>query len=147
VYDFIPGITSQDLVSRAIIIANISHDGKKYTIGTTHFTWSENGLASTQQRRDIKSLFEIIDKHPEIVFCGDFNAPRGREIFERISSKYKDNIPQNYTTSIDSDFHYAGRLDILVDGLFSTMGYEVNDVKLINGVSDHCAIIASIKRL
>lgn len=143
--NFIPGKTSQDLLSRAVIVAAINYNGIKYTIGTTHFTWSENGLTSTQQQRDIDSLLKILGNYQEIVFCGDFNAPRGKDIFEKISVNYVDNIPKNYTTSIDGNLHYAGHLDLMVDGLFSTRGYEVSNVKLISGVSDHCAIVANIR--
>lgn len=145
--DFIPDITSQDLVSRAIIVARLTYSGIKYTIGTTHFTWSENGLTSIQQSKDIESLLKILSKFQEIVFCGDFNTPRGKDIFKKISDKYVDNIPQNYATSIDGNLHYAGHLDLMVDGLFSTRGYKISNVELISGVSDHCAIVANIKRI
>jgi hypothetical protein len=47
-------------------------------------------------------------------------------------------------TSIDPKLHRAGALQLMVDGLFTTPGYEASDVMLHTGVSDHCAITARI---
>jgi hypothetical protein len=76
--------------------------------------------------------------------CGDFNAPRGRLIFDRIATKYKDNIPPYVTTTIDKNIHHAGDLQLVVDGLFSTSKYEVRSVQVLDGLSDHCAIIGEV---
>ena len=78
------------------------------------------------------------------MLCGDFNAPRGGEIFGLLAQKYKDNVPQKYTTSIDGILHRAGPLPFMVDGLFSTPGYTVSHVEMVCGISDHCALIANV---
>jgi len=146
IYNFTPKKTRQTHVNRAIIVTQVKDGEEKFFVGNTHFTWSENGRTSQQQRVNLKSLLKKIKLFPEIIFCGDFNAPRGKEIFKKISEKYKDNIPLHYKTSIDENLHYAGKLDLMVDGLFSTKEYLVTDTKLINGVSDHYAIITNIQK-
>jgi endonuclease/exonuclease/phosphatase family metal-dependent hydrolase len=114
-------------------------------IATTHFTWSRLGLASDLQRRNLAKLFSFLDELPDFILCGDMNAPRGGEIFNSIADKYKDWIPQEYRTSIDGNLHRAGALELMVDGLFSTPQYIAKNVRLISGVSDHCAILAEIQ--
>ena len=133
-------------VARALSAVEIEKGGATYRIATTHFTWSAEGAPSETQREDLQKLLEILRPFPDLILTGDFNTPRGTEIFDAIAAKYRDNIPAKYTTSIYGPFHRAGPLPYMVDGLFSTLAYEVTDVELHSGVSDHCAITASISR-
>jgi len=80
-----------------------------------------------------------------IIFCGDFNAPRGRKTWSILSSKLKDNIPDEIMTTVDAKIHRAGNLMLVVDGLFTSKNYKVTGVRVISGVSDHCAIVANIE--
>lgn len=127
-----------------ILSAEIDFGKKKYTIAVTHFVWTPDGEADENQRRALPKMFEVLEKNQSFVLCGDFNAPRGREIFSAIAAKYKDNIPPEYDSSLDPDLHRAKGLKLMVDGLFSTPDYKVEDVKLVCGISDHCAITAKI---
>ncbi len=131
---------------KVFIAIVVQKDGASYTVGTTHFTWTPDGQADVNQRRDLPALLAVVKKFPEIVFCGDFNAPRGREIFTKIAGLYKDNIPQTYDTSIDGKLHRDGPLHVMVDGLFTTPHYTAKNVRLVSGVSDHCAIVADIDK-
>jgi endonuclease/exonuclease/phosphatase family metal-dependent hydrolase len=88
-------------------------------------------------------LLEMLGQR-SIILCGDFNAPRGREIFSRLAKRWHDNVPLHYVTSIDPKLHRAGPLQLMVDGVFSTTDYRVRNVVLHQGVSDHCAITADI---
>lgn len=128
---------------RQFVVASLGESGQ-YVVGNIHFTWSPDGRATQQQRDDLQGLLLSLERYQNMILCGDFNAPRGGEIFSVLGAKYKDNIPKHYTTSIDPDIHRAGALDLMVDGLFSTMQYEVRDVQLVPGVSDHYAVCASI---
>lgn len=121
--------------------------GASYRVGTTHFTWTPDGQASEGQRRDLAALFGVLGAFPDIFFCGDFNAPRGREIWRRLALRYHDNIPPEYESSIDPALHRAKGLQVMVDGLFSTPEYAVSDVRLVEGVSDHSAIVGHIERV
>ncbi len=130
-----------------LVWCDVEKEGALFRIATTHFTWTPDGQADDDQRRDMKELLRILESKGEFVLCGDFNAPRGGEIFGMLAQKYTDNIPLRYTTSIDGTLHRDGHIPVMVDGLFSTPGYAVSDVELIPGISDHYALIATVKEI
>jgi len=138
--------TRSETQSYGVASCTVEKEGTSFTICTTHFTWTPDGKSDDFQRADVRGLIEVLSSVGEFVLCGDFNAPRGGEIFTAIATKYKDNIPATYTTSIDGSLHRAGTLPYMVDGLFSTPGYQVSHVELIPGVSDHCAIVATVSK-
>ncbi len=129
-----------------LLWADIEHDGVVYRIATTHLTWTMRGESTDFQLEDVDNMLAIAKQQGELVLCGDFNAPRGGETFSRIAKEYKDNIPLEYKTSIDQNLHKVKGLQYMVDGLFTTPNYLANDVKLVDGVSDHMAIVATISR-
>lgn len=133
-------------MNRVLVWQTVEKDGQLFTIATTHFTWSTRGESTLEQLRDLGALQRILDTIPEFVVCGDFNAPRGNETFARLAERYTDNIPPEVTTSIDGEFHKAGQLELMVDGLFSTPEYVLSQVQVLGGVSDHKAISAIINR-
>lgn len=136
--------------NRILLVAECEKDNTHYRIATTHFTWSPRGEATKDQQADMEKLLSLLAEYDEFALCGDFNAPRGGVIFAQLAERYKDNIPPHYATSIDLELHRAGKLrphelvDKMVDGLFTTPGYVASDVRLVSGVSDHCAIVASL---
>lgn len=135
--------------SNAVALATFEKAGVMYAIGTTHFTWTPDGSANDEQRKNMRALLRSLEGL-RLVLCGDFNAPRGGEIFAMLASRYKDEVPQHYKTSVDIDIHRAGKdrphelADKMVDGLFTTPEYRCESVALVNGLSDHMAIVASI---
>ena len=139
---------------RCVLSCDVQKDGSLFRIATTHFTWTFRGVTDDFQREDMKSLLHILAAQGEFALSGDFNAPRMHEgkpgeAFSMLANKYKDNIPANYTTSLDPDRHRAPlveQADKMVDGLFTTPAYVASDVALHAGVSDHCAITATITR-
>lgn len=139
--------------NRAVLFATVEKDDVPYAIATTHFTWSEKGQATDIQREHLRSMLNALETEKELVLCGDFNMPRGGELFATLAEKYKDNIPPEYMTSIDVSLH-RNRLDDLeelsqkmVDGLFTTPGYRAQDVRLVSGVSDHFSIVSTISSI
>ncbi len=141
-----------------LLVAEIEAEGSAYKIGTTHFPVTPKGLPDEVQRKCVTSLLAILKQQGEIIFCGDFNAPRGGEIFAELAAHYKDNVPQKYTTSLDTAIHRAGPetlaanaramgvLGQMVDSIFSTPGYTVSNLTMESGVSDHKALIATISK-
>lgn len=127
-----------------LCMAEVEKDGAAFRVATTHFPWTEGGSTSDFQREDMQKLLGILEKTGEIILTGDFNAPRGGEIFSMLANKYTDNVPPQYTSSIDGSLHRAGPLPYMVDGIFTSPGYTATDVSMRSGVSDHCALIASI---
>ncbi len=133
--------------NKLLLQATFSAHGKTFTVGTTHFTWTPDGEASDAQREDLCKLLAILSGFPDIVCCGDFNAPRGGEIWGELAKRYNDNIPAAYRSSLDPVLHRAGHLEHVVDGLFNTPEYRVSGVRLVEGVSDHKAIVGTITRV
>lgn len=124
-----------------------SEDGTLYKFVTTHFTLTKEGEATEQQLKDLNPFFKVLDTLGEFALCGDMNAPRGNETFTRLATKYKDNIPPEYITSLDKNIHRNGKIVFMVDGLFTTPSYKAENVKLVDGVSDHMAIVADITKI
>lgn len=137
----------QRTINRALLRCDVVKDDVTFRIGTTHFTWTPDGEVDEAQRTDIENLFAVLEGQGDIVFTGDFNAPRGKEIFSRLAERYRDNVPGEYTASIDGSLHRAGALPHMVDGIFSTLGYAVENVRMVCGVSDHCALVADVRKV
>lgn len=130
-----------------LLVTRVQSGGASFTVGATHFTWTPDGSTSEGQRSDVERFLALLAQFPDIVFCGDFNAPRGREIWGRIAARYHDNIPLEYTTSIDQNLHLVKGIMHVVDGLFSTPEYRCVGTHYECGVSDHCAIVSTIERV
>jgi exonuclease III len=130
-----------------LLWADVKDDnGDVFRFTTTHPPVTKEGTVSVLQVAVIDKLLETLEKIPEFILCGDMNAPRGNATFDRIAKKYKDNIPLEYKTSIDQNLHKVKGIQFVVDGLFTTPGYVAKDVKLVDGVSDHMAIVANIEK-
>lgn len=123
-----------------------NEDGETYKFTTTHVPATKEGQSTPYQLRVINLLLKKLDSLGEFVFCGDMNAPRGNETFSRLAKKYKDNIPPEYKTSLDQNLHRVKNLQHMVDGLFTTPAYNASNVKLLDGISDHMAIVADINK-
>ncbi len=144
----VPTVKKSPLESsnRMVLSATVSIEGATYTIGTTHFTWTPEGEADDRQRRDVVALLRALERFPDLILCGDFNAPRGWEIWNLIAEKYHDNIPARYDSSLDPNLHRVKGLKRMVDGFWSTPEYQVSNVSLVSGVSDHQAVIGLVER-
>ncbi len=125
---------------------DVEKDGSVFRIMTTHLTWTPDGKPTDLQRSHTTAMLAALEDAGEFVLTGDFNAPRGGEIFGKIAEHYKDNIPREYTSSLDPDLHRVKGLELMVDGIFSTPAYTVSEVELISGVSDHKAVLATVSR-
>lgn len=140
-------------LNRVVLAADIPYAGSTFCVATTHFTWTPKGELSDEQVRDMRALLQQLQHIGEFVLCGDFNAPRGGEIYKMISATYRDNVPPQYRTSIDVSLHRDGHIrpeefsDKMVDYIFSTPSYTVSAVEMLCGVSDHCAVVATIRKI
>ncbi len=144
--DFVIG--EPNSVNRYVLFADVEKDGQVYHLAMTHFTWADDGGTNEDQQKDIHTLFSVLDSHFELILTGDFNSPRGGEIFSLLAEKFTDNIPQDVQTTIDNDLHRVGDTlrPLVVDHLFTTPQYSAHDVRVVSGVSDHMAIVAEIEK-
>jgi endonuclease/exonuclease/phosphatase family metal-dependent hydrolase len=143
-FDLTSAYTKSQTQNHLIAACEVLKENTIFKISTTHFTWTPDGTADDIQRHDLQALLECLNTLDQFVLCGDFNFPRGGELFTIMASLFKDNIPTRYTTSIDPILHRAGPLELMVDGVFSTTYYSVSNVELHSGVSDHCAVTFDI---
>jgi exonuclease III len=147
-------ITKEDLIlldqiqSRVFLFASLEKKSKEYNFSTTHFTWTPDGKENEFQDRDIRELLSFTTKKDSLILCGDFNVARGdSKIYEILSEEYKDNIPEKYDSSIDPNLHRTKGLKRMVDYIFSTNDYLVENVELVEGVSDHKAVIGEVSKI
>jgi endonuclease/exonuclease/phosphatase family metal-dependent hydrolase len=141
-----------------LLVADIDAGGAPWAVGTTHSPVTPKGPADEIQRRDIRILLDILEKQGAILFCGDFNAARPGEIYKEIAVRFLDHMPPHYIMSLDTDIHRAGKETLaknaeamgvpgqMVDYIFSTPEYAVSNVRMQSGVSDHCAVIATVSK-
>lgn len=143
---YVPTYIAKDArtYNHVLLSCNVHKDDVSYTIATTHFTWTPEGKTDAFQRKNIKALLAALEEIPQVILCGDFNAPRGRKIFDLLATKYKDNIPPEITSTIDPILHRAPQLQYVVDGLFSSPKYTIDNVRAEVGISDHKAIVGII---
>jgi len=141
----IPGLEETHLrrpISK-LLLAEIEKDGQIFCIATTHFTWSRDGLVTEEQAVNMRRLLAVTRNFPKLILAGDFNTPRGKELYTLLSEHFTDNIPSHVQTTIDGKRHRAGHLPFVVDGVFSR-GYTVSEVVVRSGLSDHCGVTAVI---
>lgn len=140
------GYTMADNDSVANMLLSATYQG--FRIGTTHLNVTRKGESSPSQLASAAKLITVAQAQAKraggLLLCGDFNAPRGNPTFSRITENFIDGIPPRYTTSIDGSLHKAGPLPYMVDGLFHTPSYTLQDTTLHTGVSDHCALTCTL---
>lgn len=132
-------------VQKILISGVLDTDDGPVRVANTHFTWTPDGRADDIQRHDIKLLLGSLSKLGQVIVCGDFNAPRGGEIYTQLSGQYTDWVPQDVTTTIDQELHRTKGLELVVDAIFSSQNYSLSDVRIVSGLSDHCAIVGQVK--
>lgn len=135
-------------VRRVVVMTELERLGQTYRIATTHFTWSPDGQIIELQVADFGRLKQALSAYPDYVLCGDFNAPRGREMFGKFERELSliDHLPAHVTSTLDPRFHRAPQLQLAVDTIFATPEYRVTDTRVLGGISDHKGILARIER-
>jgi len=129
---------------RVLVYGTFKKNDKKYLIGTTHFCFTPDGQADNDQRKYFKKLISFLKKFNNFILAGDFNAPRGREIFTKFTKYFKDNLPKETTSTLDTKYHQMKNLRLVVDTIFTKGTYSVENIKLIKGLSDHKALVGKI---
>ena len=133
---------------RVLVVTELEHLGQQYRIITTHFTWTPNATIDDEQRADFVRVKSLLSEYPDYVLCGDFNAPRGREMFGKFVDELHliDHLPAHVQSTLDPQFHRAGDLRLVVDTIFSTSHYQISNVRVLDGISDHKGILALVER-
>ncbi len=131
---------------RALIVSEIESDGVYYYFANTHFTWALTTDADVAQYPDYLRLQELLDKVPSFVLAGDLNANRGSRVYQELASRYIDHLPKSVESTIDPILFRKPELKLVVDHLFSTPDYKIDNVQVISGLSDHCGITCTVSK-
>lgn len=126
------------------LVLDLTIDKQKLSVATTHFTWSNLGRVTGEQLNNMQLLLKKLGDYERLVIAGDFNSPRGDQVYGLLETKYHSHIPTLVSSTIDGALHRAGPLPYVVDGLFTTANIQVGAVQLHSGVSDHLAITAEL---
>ena len=129
------------------IIAKIEVNSEYYFITNTHLAVTANGEAANYQIKQAENLLSLLGSFSDMIVCGDLNAPRGGEVFNLFKNVYQDNIPAEYETSLDQSLHRVKGLKFVVDHILSTKNYSFTNVVLVDGVSDHMAVVGEVASL
>ncbi len=132
---------------RAVIILKLTSDNKEYTFANTHFTWAMPENADVEQAADFARFQTIIEPYPSLVMSGDFNASRESQVYKKLAEKYRSWVPASVDTTLDPTYFRKPGLKLVVDHLFSTSDYRLDHVAVLSGLSDHCALSATITKL
>jgi len=144
-------------VANAVLYADVVVDDQTYTIGTTHLPVTANGKTNDHQTACAKKMLAPLETIKPHLLCGDHNMPRGyNQLYNLFTDAYTDTIPIEYSSSMDKDLHRLGPIAdqlnapifeiYMVDYIFSQPPYQVTNVRLQFGVSDHAAIIATVSK-
>ncbi len=90
-----------------------------------------------------KFLPLLTEARPDIL-CGDFNIPRGTELYHVLADCLYDNIPPEYVSSIDPVLHRVPNLSLMIDYMWSLERIRIENVRQVCGVSDHCAFVGEV---
>lgn len=146
--------SKRESIFHGVVTLSVKKDKEQFTFANTHFTWTPDGMPNAYQEQDVEALLKALSGIPEMILCGDFNAPRGENIiYKKLIDRFKDDIPKSIETTLDIDKHRASintkekkRIGTyIVDYIFSTPEYYVSKVKLQLGLSDHAALIADVQ--
>lgn len=135
-----------------LLFSKIMVENEEFRIGAIHFSWTKDGKENERQVQRLKKLLTFLKDKDEFVLCGDFNIPRKYKLYYALAEKYKDNIPEKIKTTIDPVLHRAnfvqkGKLQLVVDYVWSTPKYRVSEVRVEQGVSDHCGVGFSVAKI
>jgi len=148
----VPILSHPNAMWRVLSSLDIEVDGEWYRVAHTHFTWADKGMFTQKQADDFRSLWTLVEDLGEHVLCGDFNSPRGGDgdgtnIYDQLADRMSSAVPLEEISTLDENLHRAGRLDLVVDGIFTTPTYSVSDIRLESGVSDHKALVAQVEKM
>ncbi len=131
-----------------VFAATADVEGVPFMLATTHFTWAPRAIYPTEvQLASAERMSRVLDLFPEVVLGVDLNTARGAEIFDGLAARLRDNVPAHVKSTIDGRFHYDGALPIVVDGIFTSPQYLVEDVQIVSGLSDHKGFLVNVTRI
>lgn len=135
-------------------------EGVIITIATTHFPVVDHSTPGLLDHEldSIKDIdeFEHADiyldrlisdirllKDP-LIFTADLNNARGEYVYNAIAQELIDIVPKSIQSTIDPELHRRPGLKLVVDTIMTSFNVSVKEFKIIEGISDHKALISLI---
>ncbi len=140
----VPLYVGGEQVDRVLTHARFKKDGDEVRIATTHFEWTPKGVPTPRQYQAFDNLERITSQYADLILCGDFNAARGEEMFTKFLKDFTDNLPPEVETTLDPKFFKKPHLRLVVDTIFSKGKYRADNVRTVDGVSDHMAVVGEV---
>lgn len=140
---------------RVAICVTVVKDGVEYDIATTHGMWVRDGITNDVQRQCASNTIDFLANEATVrgglVLTADMNFGRDGEIYKMFTDEFRDCMPPEIDSTLDPE-HPAMKKGIkvvadyvMVADTFSEI-YDIADVRLQSGVSDHCALSATIEK-
>lgn len=129
----------------AASICTLEYKKEKYNVLNTHFIWTADGKQDARQIEAWAKLAKKLKIIKNFAFCGDFNTGRNwNKLFPEFCKVMKDNLPKEITNTLDTKHHRSSRLIRVVDNIFSSGNHVINNVRIVDDISDHVAIIGEL---
>jgi exonuclease III len=153
-------LLEQDKTNQETKRQTIQHGVLRTTIdgisfASIHHTWTQHGhMPSDYQKKDTRVLMKYLQTIAPTIICGDFNIPRGyNECYNDLTAYLVDCVPDSIASSMYIPLHRVRTNPVvaaevaryMVDYIFRTpKSPNVSGVTSKCGMSDHCALIATI---
>ncbi len=145
----------------AVLLAKVQlESGEMINITTTHFPVvdhqtpeHEDHVLDKIERVDEIDLFRtyfdqfiniIKNLKSPLVFTADMNNQRGEFIYDTLAHTLDDLTPKNIDSTIDPLIHRRKDLKLVVDTIMISSDLQSNEAEIIEGISDHKALLAHI---
>lgn len=135
--------------------------GNQINVATTHFTVTDHGTPGledhtfdeTEDLREVnhtniyfrKFLEQLKSFSYPLIFTSDLNNSRGEYIYDTLAHELADLMPKEIDSTLDPKLHKAKGLKMVVDTIMISPDIKANKVEIIEGVSDHKAILVDLE--
>lgn len=148
------------LYHSTLLSISIKCDDFPLIIATTHFPVVDHSTfgLSDHELDDIENIKEIenaknhLDRlvtiirsiNQPMIFTADLNNTRGEYVYNTVAHELIDIVPYTVVSTIDPKLHRCPDLNLLVDTIMTSPNIRVDEFEIVEGVSDHKALIASL---
>jgi len=102
-----------------------------------------NEIENTRNYLDrLISIIRSINR--PLIFTADLNNARGEYVYDTLAHELIDIVPDTVISTIDPKLHRCPNLNLLVDTIMISSNISVDEFEIIEGVSDHKALIVSL---
>jgi len=146
-----------------LLVATINKDDQQLTIATAHFPIADHStygddhdedhsLDETEDIHDINYVRGYFDRlmtlirhlSSPLIFTSDLNNPRGEYMYDALAHELFDQVPQDITTTMDPKIHRVKNIQLVVDTIMTSPDISCSNFEVIDGVSDHKALLAEL---